>query len=65
LEVETAGEAVDVQDLAGEIQAGADLRFHGGRIDFAERDAARINRLLALDRRWARSSPRTSEILRL
>lgn len=40
MEVEAAGDAVDVKDFACEVEAGAEFAFHGFEIDFFEIDAA-------------------------
>ena len=40
LEVIAADQAVQVEDLAGEVKAGDQPAFHGLRVDFLERDAA-------------------------
>src|SRR5260370_891789 len=40
LEVEAADAAVDVEDLAAEVEVLATARFHSGQIDLLERDAA-------------------------
>ena len=40
LEVEAAGDAVDVERFAGEEEAGDEAAFHGFEIDLGERDAA-------------------------
>src|SRR6185369_12623011 len=41
LEIEAADTSVDVENLAGEEQPGADARGHGRRIDLVERNSAR------------------------
>jgi hypothetical protein len=40
LEVEAACDAVDVNDLAGEVEAGADFALHGFHVDVAQLNAA-------------------------
>ena len=40
LEVEAAGDAVDVEDFAGEVEAGDEAACHGFEVDVAEVDAA-------------------------
>ena len=40
LEVEPAGDAVDVEEFAGEVEAGDEFAFHGFEIHFAEANAA-------------------------
>tara|TARA_B100000614_G_scaffold17802_1_gene14616 strand:+ start:1130 stop:1321 length:192 start_codon:yes stop_codon:yes gene_type:complete len=46
LEVEAAGDAVDVQALSGEVQAVYQLALHGFEIDFLETDAAAGDELI-------------------
>ena len=46
LEVEAAGEGVDVQDFAGEEEAGVLAGFEGGRADGGHRHAAGGDKLL-------------------
>ena len=40
LEVVAADRAVEVEDFAGEVQAGNELALHRAAVDFVERDAA-------------------------
>ena len=40
MEVEAAGDAVDVEEFAGEVEAGNEFALHGFEIDFAETNAA-------------------------
>ena len=39
LEVEAAGDAIDIEDLAGEVEAGDGLALHRFELDVIERDA--------------------------
>jgi hypothetical protein len=40
LEIETAGDAIDVERFAGEVEAGDEAAFHGLEVDFGKTDAA-------------------------
>lgn len=47
LEIESAGEAVDVQDFPGEKKTGGDARFHRARVHLRGLDAAGGHELIA------------------
>ena len=40
MEVEAAGDAVDVEEFAGEVKARNEFAFHGFEVHFAEANAA-------------------------
>ena len=40
LEIEAAGDAVDIEAFAGEVEAGDEAAFHAAEVDLLEADAA-------------------------
>jgi len=40
LEIETAGDAIDVEAFAGEVEAGDELALHGAEVDFLQAHSA-------------------------